>query len=209
MSATGLSKFVELLRKYREKLSDTETTWIESAKTGCKKVTYTTNNGHHTYIAEFYEHPNRIHNDAYKKEKYMATVLASFGLTIYLIKETSNGGSKIDALVNDVPMDFKMVGQGNSAIKQNYQKGMDKQHCMGIVVHLETERTYTVKAKGILREVSIEKAVESYTKSHKNGLLAIWIEDSQTFKTFDMQKIRAAHNNATHGNASAEYPPQH
>lgn len=208
MSVAGLPQFVELLKTYREKLSLDGKNWVEMAKTGCEKV-FRSAKDEQTgirYQAEYYEHPNRIHNAAYQKEVLMCTMLAHFGMTVYLIKETSDGGSKIDAIVNDVPVDFKMVGSGNSAIKQNYQKGMDKLHCKGIIMYMQSEQTYTVKIHGKMWELPLEKAVESYTKQNDNGLLAIWICRAQVFKVFDMQKIRAAHNNAARGNALAKLP---
>ena len=162
MSVKGIPALVEILKNYRNKLTDKEKSWVKLAKIGCEKVNRTIQTGEgRSYSASYYEHAKRIHNDAYKKEVQMATMLASFGLTVHLIQETTYGGSKIDALVNDVPVYFKMVGSGNSAIKQNYQKGMDKQHCRGIIMYMQTESTYRIKWRGTTREVFLEKAVEN------------------------------------------------
>lgn len=145
----------------------------------------------------FFEHPNRQHGKNYEKEILQATILARFGFEVYLVKECSTGGKKIDALVNGVPVDFKKVGLGNSAIKDAYQDGMKKEHCKGIIVHIEQERQYVISRHGIKKTVSLNQAVRNYTKQNNNGFLAIWIADKKEFRVFDMKKIRASNEGSS------------
>lgn len=126
-----------------------------------------------------------------------ATILAQLGFEVYLVEELSTGGKKIDALVNNIPVDFKKVGTGNSAIKDAYQDGMEKENCKGIIVYIEKEQNYTISRKGQKKTVSLNQAVRNYTKQKNNGFLAIWIEENKEFRCFDMQKIRASNKGSS------------
>ena len=127
----------------------------------------------------------------------MATILSSLGFDVVMIEEPSSGGKKVDAIVNGIPVDFKKVGNGNNAIKDAYQKGMDKEHCKGIFIHADKELSYSIKdSKGKIVTADLDYAVKSWTKTKDNGFLTIWIDNAEKFKTYDMKKIRAAHTAA-------------
>ncbi len=71
-----------------------------------------------TYKGTFREDPMRKFNrEAYAKESKLATVLASFGFDVILIEENSKEpGTKPDAIVNGIVMDFKETRRGNNGV---------------------------------------------------------------------------------------------
>ena len=55
----------------------------------------------------------KFNREAYAKESKLATVLASFGFDVILIEENSKEpGTKPDAIVNGIVMDFKETRGG-------------------------------------------------------------------------------------------------
>lgn len=190
----GQKYLYELLENYFQQMSVFDFEFVEEKKKDCFEIEYTVKNpiSNTIYSGKFYLYKNRTLTDS---EYYVATLLASFGFEVYMIDEPTSGGKKVDAIVNNVPVNFKSVGLGNNAIKTNYQNGMEKEHCKGIVMTIEKEILYRVKnQKKKIVEKTLSEAVKSYTKSQNNGFLSIWIEEIETFKNFDMKKIRESHN---------------
>lgn len=74
-------------------------------------VTKTYNLQGRIYRGTFREDSTRKFNkEAYAKESKLATVLASFGFDVILIEENpKESGTKPDAIVNGIVMDFKEI----------------------------------------------------------------------------------------------------
>ena len=101
-----------VLLQYYESMTEDEKEWVENQKNGCIQ-NYVEISG---FSGHYFEHPNRVHGKSHEKEILQTAILAHFGFDVYLIEEPSVGGKKVDALVDGVPVDFKKVGSGNSAI---------------------------------------------------------------------------------------------
>ena len=48
-------------------------------------------------------------------------------------------------------------------------------------------------------ELPLDEAVKSWTKTNNNGILAIWFDNLESFKTYDMKNLRADNKSATPG----------
>ena len=181
----------KLFEEYKNNLTDEEKKFVKDKIKNCvaRFETVLNEQTKKEYKGSFYVHIKRTLTNG---EKYIATILASMGMEVFLIDEPSTGGKKVDAIVNGVPVDFKDVGLGNNAIKDNYQKGMEKENCKGIIMRIEDSIKYLVKDKdGKKVEKPLNEAVRSWTKQKNNGILAIWVDNLDDFKFFDMQKIRS------------------
>ena len=196
----GIKKLISLFEECKNSLTDEEEKFVEEKKKGCEARTETVRNKitGKEYSGTFYVHPQRQLLD---KEKYMATLLASLGFEVYMVEELSSvEGKKIDAIVNGIPVDFKDVGLGNNAIKDNYQRGMRKENCKSVIIRIEKEIKYSVRDEnGEKTERPLDEAVRSWTKPSNNGILVIWIDNLEDFKTYDMKKIRADNESALTG----------
>lgn len=195
---------VNMLKIYEDNLTDKEKKFVEKKKRTCKpkKGTYTNSVNKKTYTGKYYISTYR---QKIQKEEDFAIFLASMGFSVYLVPEPSAGGKKIDAIVNNVPVDFKKIGTGNWAIPDEYAKGMKKENCKGVLMQVPKERS-EYKYKN--RKMDLKTFVENNTRKEdepgvsKNGILALWIEDDDRFEVFDMKKIRAEHDSSAQGGTS-------
>ena len=107
---------------------------------------------------------------------------------ILIEEDNRTTGTKPDAIVNGIVMDFKEIEAwseaevGKNALGKNYQKGMKKEYSAGVVLYLHNFSTKFVY-----------KNIEAKTSPTKNGLALFFHEDTGTLQLIDMQKIRAAH----------------
>ena len=142
------------------------------------------------YTGTFREDSHRKENrEAYAKEAKLATVLASMGFDVILIEENSaQTGTKPDAIVNGIVMDFKEIDAlsekeaGKNTLANNYRKAMHKRNTEGVVIFLHS-----------FSEKYVFKNMESRTSEHHNGLALFFHEDTGSLQLIDMQKIRAIH----------------
>ena len=96
------------------------------------------------YTGTFRENPHRKENKvAYEKEAKLATVLASMGFDVVLIEEdNTKEGTKPDAIVNGIVMDFKEIeafyehDTSKNSLGRNYRDGMRKEKSEGVVIYL-------------------------------------------------------------------------
>ena len=128
--------------------------------------------------------------DAYAKESKLATVLASMGFDVILIEESSKTtGTKPDAIVNGIVMDFKEIkafyekDAGKNTLTNNYKDGMKKKNSEGVVIYLHSFSNEYVRNK-----------MEGKTSENHNGLALFFHENTGTLQLIDMKKIRTAHN---------------
>lgn len=201
-------KLFALFDEYKNKLTETEKFFVEERKKRCLPETVIVKNEKtgQEFFGTYKVYPERKLSE---QEKYMATLLSSLGFDVYMIDEPSSGGKKVDAIVNGVPVDFKDVGLGNNAVKNNYQNGMDKENAKGIIMRIEDSIKYIVKDKnGNKVEKPLEEAVKNWTKTKNNGILAIWIDNLSEFKVFDMQKIRADNESRPEAGQPEQNPNQ-
>ena len=111
------------------------------------------------------------------------------GFDVILIEENSaQSGTKPDAIVNGIVMDFKEVGvfsekdAGKNILGNNYQNGIHKLHSEGVAV--------------FLHEFSNEYGfthMEGKTSQTHNGLALFFHEDTGKLQLIDMKKLRTAH----------------
>lgn len=194
---------VNMLKTYEDNLTDKEKKFVEKKKRTCKpkKGTYTNSINKKTYTGKYYISPYR---QKIQKEEDFAIFLASMGFSVYLVPEPSTEGKKIDAIVNNVPVDFKKVGTGNWAIPNEYKDGMKKKNCKGVLMQVPTELSgYRYKNEYLDLKTFVGKntRIENEPGVSKNGILALWIEDDDRFEVFDMKKIRAEHDSSAQGRA--------
>ncbi len=201
-------KLFALFDKYENELTNVEKAFVEEKKKGCLPETVTVKNEKtgQEFFGTYKVYPERKLSE---QEKYMAALLSSFGFDVYMIDEPSSGGKKVDAIVNGIPVDFKDVGLGNNAVKNNYQNGMDKENAKGIIMRVEDSIKYIVKDKnGDKVEKPLEEAVKNWTKTKNNGILAIWVDNLSDFKVFDMKKIRADNESRLEAGQPEQNPNQ-
>ncbi len=144
-----------------------------------------------TYNGTFREDPMRKFNrEAYAKESKLATVLASFGFDVILIEENSKEpGTKPDAIVNGIVMDFKEIkafyekDASKNTLGLNYRDGMRKQHSGGVALLLHNFSESFVKDNMGFKE----------TRRGNNGVALFFHENTGNFQLINMKKIRAAH----------------
>ena len=144
-----------------------------------------------TYTGTYREDSHRKDNkEAYQKESKLATVLASMGFDVILIEEdNTKPGTKPDAIVNGIVMDFKEIKAlneheiGKNALGHNYQDGIHKAYSEGVVIYLHNFSEGFVK-----NNMSFEK-----TSPTHNGIALFFHEDSGKLQLIDMEKVRAAH----------------
>lgn len=154
-------------------------------------ITKTYNLQGRIYRGTFRENSTRKFNkEAYAKESKLATVLASFGFDVILIEENpKESGTKPDAIVNGIVMDFKEItafyekAASKNTLGLNYRDGMRKKHSEGVALFLHNfSETFVTKNMGFKE-----------TRRGKNGLALFFHEDTGKFQLIDMRKIRAAH----------------
>lgn len=144
-----------------------------------------------TYTGTFREDSKRKNNrEAYAKEAKLATVLASMGFDVILIEENpAVSGTKPDAIVNGIVMDFKEIETVNeqdvskNSIGRNYRDGMRKTHSEGVVIYLHNFSTEYVHKNMDFKQ----------TRRGNNGLALFFHENTGELQLIDMKKIRAAH----------------
>lgn len=142
------------------------------------------------YSGTFRENERRKYNrEAYEKEAKLATVLASFGFDVILIEEDSGkSGTKPDAIVNGIVMDFKEIAAfseketGKNTLGNNYRSGIHKLHSEGVVIFLHDFSTDYVFAH-----------MENKTSETHNGLALFFHESTGDLQLIDMKKLRTAH----------------
>ena len=197
-------KLVNILKIYEVNLTDEEKRFVLRKKKDCspKWASYTNPINKKVYKSKFYI---SSHRQKIQKEEDFAVYLSSMGFSVYLIPEESSGGKKVDAIVNGVPVDFKKVGLGNWAIPNEYKDGMKKNNSNGVLIQVPKELP-GYRYDGEL--LDLDSFVKKNTRKEdgigkpKNGILAIWIEDVDEFKVFDMKKIRAEHDRTAQGRAN-------
>ena len=144
-----------------------------------------------TYKGTFREDPMRKFNrEAYAKESKLATVLASFGFDVILIEENSKEpGTKPDAIVNGIVMDFKEIDAesekeaSKNRLGSDYRNGMRKNHSEGVVLLVHNFSEQFVSSNMDFKQ----------TRRGNNGLALFFHENTGTLQLIDMEKIRAAH----------------
>ena len=184
----GKSGFANMLKEYENSLSINEKNFVTQKKTGCVPTTHSAKINGVVQNVTFYEDPKRQNkttdNNGYQKEVKIATYLALQGFDVYLIEESSSGNKKVDAIVNNVSIEFKKSDfDTTESIKNNYQKGMKKEYCNGIFLHFSNSFKFDVV-----------NDIEGYTRKGRNGILTIWVESEDELYNFDMKKIRESHN---------------
>lgn len=143
-----------------------------------------------SYSGTYREDSHRKDNkEAYEKESKLATVLASFGFDVILIKEDNTiPGKKPDAIVNGIVMDFKEISAkdekdaGKNTLGNNYQDALDKKLVEGVVIYLHNfSNDFVIKNMGFRKT------------SPKHNIPALFFHESTgKFQLIDMKKIRAA-----------------
>lgn len=144
-----------------------------------------------SYTGTFREDFRRKENhDAYAKEAKLATVLASLGFDVILIEEDNTiSGTKPDAIVNGIVMDFKEIEAETEQVASknrlgaDYRDGMRKSHSEGVVLLLHQFSETFVRDNMQFKE----------TRRGNNGLALFFHEDTGKLQLIDMEKIRAAH----------------
>ena len=143
------------------------------------------------YTGTFRENPHRKENKvAYEKEAKLATVLASMGFDVVLIEEdNTKEGTKPDAIVNGIVMDFKEIeafyehDTSKNSLGRNYRDGMRKEKSEGVVIYLHN----------FSNEYTSEHMKFEQTRRGNNGLALFFHEDTGALQLIDMEIIRAAH----------------
>ena len=202
----GADKLQSMLSDYARNLPQSVKDWIKNRHKGCKKKYYeiTEEITGHTYKGYIYEHPNRKHDENEPKERLQALILASLGFKVYLIEEPSTGSKKVDAIVNGVPVDFKKSKfqpdkNVDDSIQNNYQKGMKKYNCNGVIIHVIDNKPTQVTVNHNKVHLPFNQAVSSMSKMGKNGIISLWVEKDQRFYTHDLKKMRETHLRASPG----------
>ena len=144
-----------------------------------------------TYSGTFREDLHRKENrEAYAKESKLATVLASFGFDVVLIEEDNRlSGTKPDAIVNGIVMDFKEIDAesekeaSKNRLGSDYRNGMRKNHSEGVVLLVHNFSEQFVSSNMDFKQ----------TRRGNNGLALFFHENTGTLQLIDMEKIRAAH----------------
>lgn len=143
------------------------------------------------YTGTFREDSKRKENhEAYAKEAKLAAVLASFGFDVILIEENpAETGTKPDAIVNGIVMDFKEIeaisefDASKNTLGNNYQGALGKNHTEGVAIYLHN-----------FSENFVSENMGFRKTSPKHNILALFFhEDSGKLQLIDMQKIRAVH----------------
>ncbi|MBR5966123.1 MAG: hypothetical protein IK015_08435 [Treponema sp.] len=131
----------------------------------------------------------KLNKVAYEKEAKLATVLAALGFDVILIEENSaKSGTKPDAIVNGIVVDFKEIkafyekDATRNTLGNEYQRGMKKVNSEGVVIFL-----HNFSESFVRKNMGFKK-----TRPGKNGLALFFHEDTGTLQLIDMKKVRAA-----------------
>lgn len=176
----------QILEKYKKTLSDEHNNFVKKKLKGkYETVTRTVTIWERSFTGTFKEDKYRKNNRrAYKKETKIATILASKGFDIVLLKESSSGYKKPDALVNGIVMDFKEItGTSKNALGNNYQNAMRKKNSQGAVLFLVNGMT----------ETEVFNQLSGKTRTHDNGIVIVYHEDTDKLQIINMKNLRAAH----------------
>lgn len=145
IESNDLTQIFKLFGIYRQHLSAAHNDFVkEQLQKEYEIVTKSYQLQGKTYIGTYREDSHRKENrEAYAKESKLATVLASFGFDVLLIEEdNTKSGTKPDAIVNGIVMDFKEVDAENeeeaskNRLGSAYRNGMRKNHSEGVVLFL-------------------------------------------------------------------------
>ena len=192
---TETSDLVEIFQQFgifRNTLSENHNAFVkEQMQKNYDTVTKTYELQGKIYTGTFREDSERKNNEkAYKRECKLATVLASFGFDVILIKEDNNlPGKKPDAIVNGIVVDFKEVeafyetGVSTNRIGSDYKDAMKKSHTKGVIILL-----HNFSEKYVTLNMGFEK-----TRRTNNGIALFFHENTGKFQLIDMEKVRAAH----------------
>lgn len=153
-------------------------------------VTKTYNLQGKTYKGTFREDACRkLNREAYEKEAKLATVLAALGFDVVLIEENSaKSGTKPDAIVNGIVMDFKEIkafyekDASKNTLGSEYRRGMRKNNSEGVAIFLHNFSEKFVRENMKFKE----------TRRGNNGLALFFHEDTGNLQLIDMEKVRAA-----------------
>ena len=175
---------------YRNSLSEAHNAFVkEQLQKDYDTVTKTYELQGKTYTGTFREDSHRKENrEAYAKEAKLASVLASMGFDVVLIEEdNTKQGTKPDAIVNGIVMDFKEIeafyekDASKNTLGNNYQNALGKKNLEGVVMYL-----HSFSEKFVHETMGFKKT------SPKHNVMALFFhEDTGKLQLLDMQKIRA------------------